>query len=148
LSLRVRRRAITAPALAGLLLAAALGAGCGDDDGGDADAPTTEITSSYEEIPMAEVLTRLPALLAAGDAAGAAAEQGDFDAVLAEYDELHDVWVVVEGTIKATDRELYSGIETAQSLIKDGGENEDADRVAAGVRDQADLVGIFVEGNQ
>ena len=35
-----------------------------------------------------------------------------------------------------------------KSLIKDGGESEDAARVATGVTDQADWVGIFIEGNQ
>ena len=38
-------------------------------------------------------------------------------------------------------------IETAQSLIKDGGENENAERVATGVADQADAIASFIAGN-
>ena len=97
---------------------------------------------------MEEVLAQLPDILAAGEAAGAAAEEGDFDAVLAQYEELHEVWEEVEGTIKATDLDIYEEIETAQSLIKDGGENEDAERVATGVADQADAVNSFIAGQQ
>jgi hypothetical protein len=135
-------------ALSGVALVAGLLAGCGDDDGGGGAAETTEITSSYEEVPMADVLEQLPLMLAAGEVAATEAAAGDFDAVLDRYAELHEVWVGIEGTVKATDRDLYSAIETAQSLIKDGGENEDAGRVAIGVTDQADMIGIFVESTQ
>jgi len=67
--------------------------------------------------------------------------------VLSSYEELHEVWEEVEGTVKSTDRDLYESIETAQSLIKDGGESEDADRVSTGVADQEAAIGSFVEAN-
>ena len=38
------------------------------------------------------------------------------------------MWEEIEGTIKDTDRDLYERIETAQGLIKDGAENENAER--------------------
>jgi hypothetical protein len=121
-----------------------LAAGCGSDDDG---ATATTAASSYEEIPMSEVLAGLPDLVASAEAALAAAEAGDFDATLDHYDELHEVWERVEGTIKATDLDRYEEIETAQSLIKDGGENEDAARVAKGVADQRAAVDAFVQEN-
>jgi hypothetical protein len=57
------------------------------------------------------------------------------------------VWEEVEGTVKATDRDLYESIETAQGLIKDGGESEDAERVSTGVADQEAAISSFVEAN-
>lgn len=142
------RRRASGLVLAGLLGLGSLLAACGDD-GADTSADTTQGTGSPEDVkvPMAEVLAGLPVMLEAADAADAAAVDGDFDAVLAHFEELHEVWEEVEGTVKATDRDIYEAIETAQSLIKDGGENEDVDRVATGVADQADAVGSFIEGN-
>lgn len=142
------RRRATGLAFAGLVGLGSLLAACGDDEP-DTSADTTEAAGSPEDVkvPMAEVLAGLPVMLAAADAADAAAADGDFDAVLTHFEELHEVWEDVEGTVKATDRDLYEAIETAQSLIKDGGENEDAERVATGVADQADAVGSFIEGN-
>lgn len=140
------RRTATVGAAAALVLGALLGA-CGSDAETGADTTTTTAGSGYEEIPMAQVLTQIPTMLAAGESAQAAAEADDFDQVLADYEELHEVWEAVEGTIKATDRDLYEAIETAQSLIKDGGENEDADRVDKGARDQASALDRFVKEN-
>ena len=51
------------------------------------------------------------------------------------------------GTVKATDPDLYEAIETAQSLIKDGGETENATRVATGVLGQAEAVATFIGEN-
>jgi hypothetical protein len=96
---------------------------------------------------MAEVLAGLPDMLTAADEADAAASDGDFDAVLEAFEEVHEIWEGIEGTIKDTDLDIYEAIESAQSLIKDGGENEDAERVATGVADQATAVESFVEGN-
>lgn len=134
----------------GLALALALGvapllAACGSDDATTSTTTSTTAASGYEEIPMADVLVALPAMLAAGEAADAAAAAGHFDEVLTEYDVMHEVWEEVEGTIKATDRDLYEEIETAQSLVTDGGETENEQRVATGVRDQATAVEAFVE---
>jgi hypothetical protein len=138
------RRRPSGLVFAGLLGLGSLVAACGDDG-----ADTTQATGSPEDVkvPMAEVLAGLPVMLEAAAAADAAAVDGDFDAVLTHVEELHEVWEEVEGTVKATDRDIYEAIETAQSLIKDGGENEDVDRVATGVADQAHAVGSFIEGN-
>jgi outer membrane murein-binding lipoprotein Lpp len=133
--------------VAAVVLVSGLLAACGSDDDDATGATDTTTASGYVEIPIEEVLAGLPAIVAAGEAADEAAQAGDFDAVLAEYEELHEVWEEVEGTIKATDRDHYEAIETAQSLIKDGGENEDADRVATGVADQAAAIDSFIAGN-
>ena len=147
LTVSPRRRA-TGLVLAGLLGLSSLLAACGDDDEPSSSSDSTAGTSPEDvKVPMAEVLAGMPDLLTEATAAGAAAVEGDFDAVLERYEALHDVWVAIEGTVKDTDLDLYEAIETAQSLIKDGGESEDAERVATGVSDQADAVGSFIEGN-
>lgn len=140
-SRRLRGLALVATFSVAVLLAA-----CGSDDGG---ASTDTTTQSPEDVraPMDEVLAKLPDILTAADAAQTAAADGDFGAVLDEYDELHDVWEEVEGTVKDADPDIYERIETAQGLIKDGGETENAERVATGVADQADAIGAFIEGN-
>lgn len=132
-------------AVAVLIALGSLLVACGSDDASSSD--TTSRESSYEEIPMSEVLEGLPAMLAAADEAQAAADADDFDGVLASYDDLHEVWEEVEGTVKATDRDLYEQIESAQSLIKDGGESADTSRVTTGVQQQADAVATFVDEN-
>ena len=65
-----------------------------------------------------------------------------------EFDELHEVWEGVEGTVKSTDSDIYERIETAQGLIKDGAETKKADRVATGAADQAAAVQDFIAANQ
>jgi hypothetical protein len=139
---------ITALALSGLLGLGALLAGCGDDDQASSDGTATTLAPEAIQVPLSEVLDGLPVMLEAAETAEDAAVAGDFDTVLAEYEELHEVWEEVEGTVKATDRDLYETIETAQSLIKDGGENEDAERVTTGVTDQAAAVETFIEDNR
>jgi len=133
---------VTAAAVFGLTGLAA----CGSDDGGD-DA--SDVTGSPEDVkaPMEEVLAKLPTISAGGDAAAAAATAGDFDAASEQYDELHEVWEEVEGTIKDTDPDAYEAIETAQGLINDGAENENADRVVQGASDQATAIDSFIAAN-
>ena len=87
-------------------------------------------------------------LVAGGDAAKAAAAADDFDKASQEFDELHEVWEEVEGTVKSTDSDIYERIETAQGLIKDGAETKKADRVATGAADQAAAVQDFIAANQ
>jgi len=119
---------------------------CGSDDGGD-DA--SDVTGSPEDVkaPMEEVLAKLPTIVTAGSAAADAATAGDFDTAAAKYDELHEVWEEVEGTIKDTDPDAYEAIETAQGLINDGAENENADRVVQGASDQAAAIESFIAAN-
>jgi hypothetical protein len=132
-------------------MAAALGLGalaaCGGDDSSADESTST--TGSPEDVkaPMEEVLAGLPTISAAGTAAATAAEAGDFDAALSSYDELHEVWEEVEGTIKDTDEDTYEAIETAQGLIKDGAENENAERVSQGATDQAAAIDDFIAAN-
>ena len=137
---------------AGLALTLALGIGalaaCGSDDDTPAGSDATEAGSPEDhKAPMEEVLAGLPKIKAAGDEAATAAAAGDFDAALASYDELREIWEEVEGTIKDTDRDVYEAMETAQSLIKDGAENDDPDRVAQGAEAQATAIDEFVAAN-
>jgi hypothetical protein len=140
------RRRFAGPTVVGLLGVASLLAACGDDD--DTGSDPTQATSPEDvKAPMGEVLTGLDGMQGLADEAGAAAAEGDFDTVLSKFAELHEVWEDVEGTVKDTDPDLYEAIETAQGLIKDGGENEDADRVVTGVSDQETAVSSFAEAN-
>ena len=139
---------------AGLALAVTLGFGtlaaCSDDDDSGSEGTTTtagEGSPEDHKASMADVLAGLPDIKSAGDAAATAAADGDFDTALSEYDDLHEVWEEVEGTIKDTDRDAYEAIETAQGLIKDGAENENADRVSQGAEDQGAAIDAFVEAN-
>jgi hypothetical protein len=136
-----RRFAVLALVLAG----AAFLAACSDDSSGETSSGRTP-----EEVkaPMSEVLSKLPTMVDKGSDAKAAAADGDFDEATSEFDELHEVWEEVEGTVKDTDADTYEQIETAQGLIRDGAENEDADRVATGADDQAAAVQQFIDANQ
>ena len=131
--------------LACLGVAAVSFVACSDDSSGDSASGETP-----EDIqaPMSEVLAKLPTMVAGGDAAKAAAAADDFDKASQEFDELHEVWEEVEGTVKSTDSDIYERIETAQGLIKDGAETKKADRVATGAADQAAAVQDFIAANQ
>jgi ABC-type glycerol-3-phosphate transport system substrate-binding protein len=125
-------------------------AACGDDEATSAEGTTTTAAAGSPEehkAPMEEVLAGLSTIQQAGEAAATAAEDGDFETALAEYEELHEVWEEVEGTIKDTDPDAYEAIETANGLIKDGAENENADRVRQGADDLAAEIDAFVEAN-
>lgn len=139
-----RRRA--ALALVALLTIGTIGAACGDD-GGSASGGTTTVAPVAPEdvkVPLEAVIAGLPALSAGGSAAAAAAAEGDFEGALAAYDALHEGWEGIEGTLKDTDPDAYEAIETAQGLMKDGAENENADRVANGAADQAAAIDAFI----
>jgi hypothetical protein len=144
----------TAPArrttalLAVLVLGLGALAACGDDSTSSGDTTTTAAgTPEDHEAPIEEVLAGLPTIKEAGSAAATAAADGDFDAALAKYEEMHEVWEEVEGTIKATDLDAYEAIETAQGLIKDGAESENAERVSQGADDQAAAIDAFISAN-
>ena len=128
-----------------LVVAAVSFVACSDDSSGDsASGETPEDVKA----PMSEVLAKLPTMVDGGDAAKAAAADGDFDKAAKEFDELHEVWEEVEGTVKSTDPDIYERIETAQGLIKDGAETKKAARVATGAADQAAAVQDFIAANQ
>jgi Ribonuclease G/E len=120
-------------------------AACSDDSSGD-----TKSAETPEDVkaPMSEVLDKLPTMVDMGNEAKAAAADGDFDKASSEFEELHEVWEEVEGTVKDTDADIYEEIETAQGLISDGAENEDAERVATGADNQAAAVQQFIDANQ
>jgi hypothetical protein len=144
ISLFRRRSAASSAAL--LLGLAAVLAACGSDGSPAASTTSTESPESVT-VPMSEVLAGLPALSMAGTAASKQAAAGDFDAALDTYQELHEGWEKVEGTVKDTDPDLYEAIETAQGLIHDGADNKNADRVATGADDQATAIDSFIAGN-
>ena len=135
------RRAVAVVAVS--LLAVVGVAACGDDSGSESSSSS----AGYEKVPMADVLAGLPVMVGHGRAAASAAAQGDYTTALTEYDELHEIWEEIEGTIKDTDRDIYERIETAQGLIKDGAENDNSERVEQGADDQAAAADEFAAAN-
>jgi len=143
---RPRRGIRLLAVLVSLLTASVFVAACSDDSSsGDS---SSEQAPEDVKAPMAAVLTKLPTMVELGDKAKGAASDGDFDAASDEYEELHEIWEEVEGTVKDTDADLYERIETAQGLIKDGAESKNAERVASGADAQATAVRQFVDANQ
>ncbi len=140
------RRAV---AIASVALLGMLGAACGDDADDGAGATTTSTTLSPEDVkvPLADVVAGLPALESGGADAATAAAAGDFQAAIDAYDALHELWEGIEGTLKDTDPDAYEAIETAQGLMRDGAENENAGRVADGAADQAAAIQAFIAAN-
>lgn len=146
-SVRGSRRSYRLFAVVVCLLTGALFLGaCGDND--SSGETKSEETPEDVKAPIAEVLEKLPAMVDGGDKAKSASADGDFEAAAEEFDELHEVWEEVEGTVKDKDADLYEQIETAQGLIKDGAENENAERVATGAEDQAAAVQQFIDANE
>ncbi len=124
-----------------------LGACGDDDDAGTVEGDDTEQAPEDVKVPMAEVLAGLPGLVEHGNEAASLANLADYQGALDEYEELHELWEGIEGTIKDTDRDIYERIETAQGLIKDGAENDNAERVQQGADDQAAAVADFQAAN-
>lgn len=136
------RRAV---AIASVALLGMLGAACGDD--ADDGAGATTLSPEDIKVPLADVVAGLPALESGGAAAATAAAAGDFQAAIDAYDALHELWEGIEGTLKDTDPDAYEAIETAQGLMRDGAENENAERVADGAADQAAAIQAFIAAN-
>lgn len=138
------RRALT------LVAVAAIGVGslsaCGDDDK-DSASTTTQPSPEEVKAPMADVLAGLPTMVAHGNDAASAGATGDYTTALAEYEELHEIWEGIEGTIKDSDVDIYERIETAQGLIKDGAENDNSERIQQGADDQAAAADEFASAN-
>jgi hypothetical protein len=117
------------------------------DDGSSGKEKSTQTTPEDVKAPMSEVLTKLPTMVKDGNEAQTAAADADFDTAASTFEELHEIWEEVEGTVKAEDADIYERIETAQGLIKDGAENKNASRVATGAADQATAVQQFIDAN-
>jgi hypothetical protein len=133
-----------------LLAIAAIGVGtlaaCGDDDKDSGSTPTT-VSPESVKAPISEVLAGLPKIVEHANAAASAGATGDYTTASKEFDELHEIWETVEGTIKDTDQNIYERIETAQGLIKDGAENDNAERIQQGADDQSAAIDDFIAAN-
>ena len=133
------RRSIAAASI-GLLALGGLAA-CGDDDTGT-DTETTAADDA--KAPMSEVLVALPVMVEHGSQAASAAAQGDYTRALAEYEELHELWERIEGTVEDTDIDVHERIETAQRLIKAGAEEDDDERIRQGADQQEIAAAEFI----
>ena len=98
-------------AVACIIAAAAFVTACGDD------SPSESSITRPEDVkaPMPEVLSKLPTMVDLGNEAKAAAASGDFTKAEDEYEELHEIWEAVEGTVKDTDADIYEQIEKVWS---------------------------------
>ena len=131
--------------MACVFVAASFLVACGDNSSGETKS---EETPEDVKAPISAVLSKLPSMVDSGNAAKSAAARGDFAAAAKQFDELHEIWEQVEGTVKDKDAEIYERIETAQGLITDGTENKNAERVATGASDQAAAVQEFIGANR
>jgi hypothetical protein len=133
-----RALALSAVALIGVTSLAA----CGDDSG-KADSSSDEVAPEDVKVSMGEVLAGLPEVVEHGDQAASAAATGDYTKALSEFEELHEVWEGIEGTIKDTDLDAYEAMETAQGLINDGAQHDNAERIQQGADDQRAAADAF-----
>lgn len=138
-----RRSPLLVTAAIALTVAFAVLAGaCGSSKskgGGSTTVPPEKI-----QLPIEQVRTLLPTVVAHGNNAAAAASSGDFAAATKEADEIEETWEKVEGTVKARDANAYVGIEDAQARIRSGAKDHKADQVHEGAADQASLVDTFL----
>ncbi len=140
------RRAAALATVAVLPLAALAACG-GDDSSASEDSSSTTLSPESVTVPMSQVVTELPKIADQGDEAAAAAADGDFDKATDVYDDMHEAWEEVEGTVKNTDPDAYEAIETAQGLIADGADTKKSDRVQTGADDQREAIDAFVAAN-
>ncbi|MSO86198.1 MAG: hypothetical protein EXQ71_01600 [Acidimicrobiia bacterium] len=127
---------------------AGVSAGCSQ---GSTDAVESTVATPAPEsvtVPMVDALAGLAAVDDGGTAAVVAATAGEYDAALVAYEQMHSEWEKVEGTVKDTDPDAYEAIETAQGLMRDGIESDNADRVGQGAVDQSDAITSFTDGNR
>jgi hypothetical protein len=134
------RRAVALSTI-GLLALGGLAA-CGDD--AKSDDTSDRIAPEDVKVPMDQVLNGLPEIVEHGNRAAAAGNSGDFATASREYDELHEGWEAIEGTIKDSDLDTYEAMETAQGLIKDGADHKNAERVQQGADDQSEAAQAFI----
>ncbi len=120
------------------VLAGACGSSKSKGDG------STTVPPEAIQLPIEQVRTLLPTVVAHGNNAAAAASSGDLAAATKEADEIEETWAKVEGTVKARDANAYVGIEDAQARIRSGAKDHKADQVRAGAADQANLVESFL----
>jgi iron uptake system EfeUOB component EfeO/EfeM len=110
-------------------------AACGGDDddstGGDAETTAAEDVKA----PAAEVTTGLKKVTAYADEIVAKVKAGDSDGASASWDEMHEAWEAVEGTVKDNDEDGYLAIEDAMAALKTAAADTDADKAATGASD-------------
>jgi uncharacterized protein YjbJ (UPF0337 family) len=140
---RTRRPSLVLAALVAAL-AVGVSACSSDKKSSDNAATTTTAAPEHVKLPIAQVLAKLPDMVAIGTQAAAEAKAGAFDKAKATADTIEGVWSQVEGTVKDRSGDIYVTIEDAQSRIEKGIENKKADDVEAGAKDQATAVATFV----
>jgi uncharacterized cupredoxin-like copper-binding protein len=115
-------------------------AACGSDQPDEAAATTTTTTSPEEKVSTgAEVAAGLKALEAT--AADIAADEGADDAAV---DAMYVQWFEFEGTVRATDRDLYLDMEDQLAAIKTGVHDGDHDKVAAAAEKLRTVIDSYI----
>jgi hypothetical protein len=109
----VGARAFLTPVFAALSLSVVLGA-CGGDNS-QTEAATTTVAAEDVKVSDAEVTAGLNAMPALVDAAVAAAGTDAADGV---YEEVHEKWESIEGTIRDKSSDLYISMEDELASLK------------------------------
>ena|SRR5215213_8847977 len=109
----VGTRAFLTPVLAALSLTVGLTA-CGNDDSGT-EAATTTVAPEDVKVSDADVTAGLKAMPGLVDAAIAAAGTGAADG---QYEEVHEKWESIEGTIRDKSSDLYIAMEDELASLR------------------------------
>ena len=137
---------LTASLLA-LLALASLAAACGDDD--DSSASTdhiTEVTAPEDvKAPADEVAAGLTEMDELAKRVVAAVEADDTDKATELYDETHETWEEVEGTIKDNDEDAYLAFEDALASLQTAARDGDLDKARAASSDISTAVSSYLE---
>ncbi|MBW8826469.1 MAG: hypothetical protein JF603_08980 [Acidobacteria bacterium] len=133
----MRQSSWAAMAMAGVLAAGL--AGCGSDDTGGRSAGSATTAPEEKVSTGAELVAGLAAVKAL--AAGVPSlEGGEADRAVAA---LYTRWFRVEGTVRATDRDLYLDMEDQLAAIKGGVDDGDGDRVTAAAAELATVIDSY-----
>ena len=134
--------------LLALLTLATFAAACGDDDDGDATATgdSTKVTAPEDvKAPADEVAAGLEEMDQLAKDVVTALEDDDTDKASELYDEAHEVWEDVEGTVKDNDEDAYIAFEDALSSLETAAADGDVDKASAASVDISAAVSTYLE---
>jgi hypothetical protein len=143
----VRTRSLSL--LIALLALVGLAAACGDDDDGTVAGDDDTETTAPEDVkaPDAEVATGLGELQDLADEVVAAVQADDTDKATAEYEEAHEVWEGIEGTIKDNDEDAYIAFEDALASLESAAADGDLDKATAAAEDIKTAAAAYLEAH-
>ncbi|MGE0879449.1 MAG: hypothetical protein AB7L13_09770 [Acidimicrobiia bacterium] len=135
------RRRFAALVLA-LPLALAPLAACGDDSNESSEVPENVIVSDADVTKgLAQMTTYVDEVVQkVKDKAGS-------KAATASYDEAHEVWESVEGTVKKNSQELYLRFEDGLTALKNAANGTDVDKATKAAADVASATADYLKAH-